>query len=45
VSMLRPLIMSGFGHRLVARRGAADLQQLDRESEAARAELGRIRTF
>jgi NAD(P)-dependent dehydrogenase (short-subunit alcohol dehydrogenase family) len=45
VSMLRPLIMSGFGHRLVARRGAADLQQLDRESEAARAELGRRRTF
>jgi NAD(P)-dependent dehydrogenase (short-subunit alcohol dehydrogenase family) len=34
LSVVRPLLLSGFGHRLVARRAGADLRQLDAENQA-----------
>jgi NAD(P)-dependent dehydrogenase (short-subunit alcohol dehydrogenase family) len=34
LSAVRPLLLSGFGHRLIARRAGADLRQLDAENQA-----------
>jgi NAD(P)-dependent dehydrogenase (short-subunit alcohol dehydrogenase family) len=34
LSLIRPLLMSGIGHRAIARRAGADLRQLDAENQA-----------
>jgi NAD(P)-dependent dehydrogenase (short-subunit alcohol dehydrogenase family) len=34
LSVIRPLLLSGFGHRAIARRTGADLRQLDAENQA-----------
>jgi NAD(P)-dependent dehydrogenase (short-subunit alcohol dehydrogenase family) len=34
LSVIRPLLLSGFGHRAIVRRAGADLRQVDAENEA-----------